>query len=574
MRKRIIAPGIILLAAWLCAGICLAAENTCPEAFRLVARLSRGAAVPLYQKASLQANVLLRIPGGKSCEVLGQSGAYYKVRYQGKTGYISRDRAELQGKQSGEKLPEIKQTGMGLENHIPREGKAHVITLKGTIRSTKPLDAVSVFLWDERQLKVEKAYLISFKTPKTSVSGRSLQSKLSLERASAGRKTVVVQGYSGGKQYRLFRTLLCIRGEAKEPAGITGQCTVSVPALTDQDAKTVWEPGSRHPAVTVDIPAGAQARLLTIDWKARPETFTIELRGEKQKLLSRETLNTDFYVDHYALNDSVRSVRITVTGKRAAMNALRVYGKKYDTHSVQTWQSLTAPVDILFFSTHQDDELLFFGGGIPYYSALGKQVAVVYATDNGRSRYREAMEGLWAAGLKYHPVFLGWHNFKARNVKGALADWNARNGDVQKKLVRLLRRLQPQVVVTQGFDGEYGHPQHKAGVQLMAKALKLAADEQYDPESVRTYGTWQVKKMYAHRYEKNRITMNWNVPLDEEGVVTPLFLAKEAFDRHRTQQRGFSIETTSRQYDCTQFGLYYTAVGPDVKKNDFLENIP
>ena len=113
-----------------------------------------------------------------------------------------------------------------------------------------------------------------------------------------------------------------------------------------------------------------------------------------------------------------------------------------------------------------------------------------------------------------------------------------------------------------------------ATAQMMADAITLANDPTYDPESVQTYGTWQIQKMYAHRYKENQITMDWNQPLEPGSVITPMFLAKEAYDRHRSQQKGFSMEVTSTRYDCRLFGLYYSAVGPDVKKNDFMENIP
>ena len=34
------------------------------------------------------------------------------------------------------------------------------------------------------------------------------------------------------------------------------------------------------------------------------------------------------------------------------------------------------------------------------------------------------------------------------------------------------------------------------------------------------------------------------------------------------------MENDGNRYDNRKFGLYFTTVGPDVKKNDFFENIP
>ncbi len=68
--------------------------------------------------------------------------------------------------------------------------------------------------------------------------------------------------------------------------------------------------------------------------------------------------------------------------------------------------------------------------------------------------------------------------------------------------------------------------------------------------------------------------MDGSVPLDASGVVTPIFLATRAFDKHRSQQGYFTMEQHGTVYDNRKFGLYYTTVGPDVEKNDFFENIP
>jgi hypothetical protein len=59
-----------------------------------------------------------------------------------------------------------------------------------------------------------------------------------------------------------------------------------------------------------------------------------------------------------------------------------------------------------------------------------------------------------------------------------------------------------------------------------------------------------------------------------EKPFTAIMLAKEAYDKHRSQQGAFTMENDGNRYDNRKFGLYFTTVGPDVKKNDFFENIP
>ena len=76
-----------------------------------------------------------------------------------------------------------------------------------------------------------------------------------------------------------------------------------------------------------------------------------------------------------------------------------------------------------------------------------------------------------------------------------------------------------------------------------------------------------------HLYAQNQIQMDWNQPLDESGVITPMFLAREAFDRHRSQTALYSMSSDGKRFDNSLFGLYYSSVGEDVEKNDFMENI-
>ena len=99
-------------------------------------------------------------------------------------------------------------------------------------------------------------------------------------------------------------------------------------------------------------------------------------------------------------------------------------------------------------------------------------------------------------------------------------------------------------------------------------------DESYDPASVKEYGAWEVKKVYLHLYSENQIKMDWDQPFSPDSPISPIFLAKEAFDKHRSQQGYFTMEEFGTVYDNRLFGLYFSTVGPDVLKNDFFENIP
>ena len=83
----------------------------------------------------------------------------------------------------------------------------------------------------------------------------------------------------------------------------------------------------------------------------------------------------------------------------------------------------------------------------------------------------------------------------------------------------------------------------------------------------------QVKKLYVHLYSKNQISMDWDQPLESFDGKTGMEIADAALECHKSQQPIGFDRKWRMPYDCRAFGLYYTTVGPDVLKNDFLENI-
>ena len=84
----------------------------------------------------------------------------------------------------------------------------------------------------------------------------------------------------------------------------------------------------------------------------------------------------------------------------------------------------------------------------------------------------------------------------------------------------------------------------------------------------------QVKKLYVHLWMQNQILMDWDVPLDATGAITPYALAVAGFEKHSSQYGYFRVERQGVQYDNRLFGLYFTSVGPDVKGGDFFDNVP
>ena len=564
-------PVLLALMMTLLPG-CAAAEEAPALSFRMTATVVKTASdAGVFAVPDLNTPNLYRMTKNDSCVVTGESGRCYQVQHRGATVYIAKSRLTLSG-EIAEGLREEKQD-LRLEDPIPYLNSTNYLNVLGTIQLDEPVDSMFAFIWDVRQGKVEQAYLYGFETPTSLIDAPSMRRLLSLEGVTAGEKIFVLEAGRGGELTVLFRSPLYLRGRFKEVAHVTKKCKVSSENVLDYDAvELAWRPSQSRPSLTVDIPDTVSAAGMSLEWLTPPERFTVDLYGEKQTLLSSREYATGFYNDWVELSASVRRAVITPSGEKVAMSTLRVYEPGYPQELVQQWQPLPEKVDLMAVSAHQDDECLFFGGTVPYYSYTGKTVAMVYMTNCSRLRYREAMDGMWTAGLRYHPVFLGLKDILLDSVQVSRRVWEP--SEPEKLLVRTIRRYRPDVLVTHDFQGEYGHPQHQLTASLLTEAAELAADPDFDPESAAQYGVWQVKKIYVHLYAENQITMDWSVPLDASGVVTPIFLATRAFDKHRSQQGYFTMEQHGTVYDNRKFGLYYTTVGPDVEKNDFFENIP
>lgn len=147
--------------------------------------------------------------------------------------------------------------------------------------------------------------------------------------------------------------------------------------------------------------------------------------------------------------------------------------------------------------------------------------------------------------------------------------------EVLTGVVRMLRRVKPEVVVTHDFNGEYGQPLHKATAAVVAAALPLAADPSYDPDSAADYGAWQVKKLYIHLYAEQPLTLDTRAPIPFFSGLSAKDVAQLGWEQHVSERKRlwFEVEDTGR-WSIAEYGLYYSAVGPDSGINDMFEHIP
>ena len=233
---------------------------------------------------------------------------------------------------------------------------------------------------------------------------------------------------------------------------------------------------------------------------------------------------------------------------------------------VQTWNQPLDKADILLFSTHSDDEHLFFAGLIPSMIASGKNIQVVYLThhNDNPKRLDEQLNGLWAVGLRNYPVLGAFPDAYSESLNGATNNLSYAGfslDDVINFQIDIIKRFKPLVIVNHDEAGEYSHGQHILNTHALKEALNLLEDE-YKPE-----------KVYLHLYAENPITMNYDIPLEYYNGMTAYEVSKLGYAEHDSQQytwftdwlKGKNNEYTKatdiKTYSPTKFGLYYSKNG-------------
>ena len=178
--------------------------------------------------------------------------------------------------------------------------------------------------------------------------------------------------------------------------------------------------------------------------------------------------------------------------------------------------ALTAPHRLLLVHAHPDDESLWTGGTIARYAAGGVEVTVVTCTlgeqgevippalallavaaadQLGGYRVGELRSACAALGVTDHRFLGGVGRWRDSGMAGDPANANPRAfvagglDDQVAALRAILHEVRPQVVVTYGPDGGYGHPDH-----IRAHDITMAAT----PSDVRVFHAVTSSSALAH----------------------------------------------------------------------------
>jgi LmbE family N-acetylglucosaminyl deacetylase len=156
---------------------------------------------------------------------------------------------------------------------------------------------------------------------------------------------------------------------------------------------------------------------------------------------------------------------------------------------------------------HPDDESLGVGGTLAKYASEGADVFLLTATRGDSGRYRGHR-----LGDPEHPGSLALADIREAELRAAasalgirevsLLDYHdqqldrANPREVITSIVQHLRRVQPDVVVTFGPDGAYGHPDHIAISQFTTAAIIAAASPAFPDAGADAARPHTVSKFY------------------------------------------------------------------------------
>lgn len=185
---------------------------------------------------------------------------------------------------------------------------------------------------------------------------------------------------------------------------------------------------------------------------------------------------------------------------------------------------MTAGVRVLGIFPHPDDEAYSCGGTLARLAAEGAEVYVLCATAGEAGQDRRAVTDAPAAldGVRAEelaracatlgarpPRFLGLRDSGIGQV-----NFPAVVGD----LVTEIRRVRPQIVLTLGEDGVYGHPDHIALHRLVRAAFASAPGGERFPERAHGPG-WRPERLFLTAFPRGMFRPMYDHMLGSEYVA-------------------------------------------------------
>ena len=243
----------------------------------------------------------------------------------------------------------------------------------------------------------------------------------------------------------------------------------------------------------------------------------------------------------------------------------------------------TEPITLMAVHAHPDDEVVFTGGTLLLYHRRGVRTVLVTATGGeegeihdpdldpeearprlGDIRHKELLRAVEILELD-HLEMLGYRDSGMASTDANAHPENFHNADREeatRRLVRLVRRYRPHILITYDENGAYGHPDHIACNVLTRAAFEQAGDPAYAPELGEP---WEPKKLYYTHWAEE----NWSKARDmlkERGLKSPWDDEEQQADpdpEHQSDEEGL-IEHAEETEEAKQEGKPPEYVPPPV----------
>lgn len=175
---------------------------------------------------------------------------------------------------------------------------------------------------------------------------------------------------------------------------------------------------------------------------------------------------------------------------------------------------------MLLAFAHPDDESFGMGGTISKYVADGADVSLICTTNGDVGTIPDHMQGqyntvaeLRLAELACASQKLGFKHvftfgYKDSGMMGSDTSndptcswqvWNNNPEEMIARVVKVIREIKPQVVVTFNRYGAYGHPDHIAIQRATVEAFHRAGDPTYETDGLPAYAP---QKLYYNNIDK------------------------------------------------------------------------
>ena len=319
----------------------------------------------------------------------------------------------------------------------------------------------------------------------------------------------------------------------QETNELTSQSAVTLP-----DRSAAFEPRltdgrynsriSFQPGETLEVSLADGAKGVYIAWYTAPEAALVEMLDASGTVLSSLAASTDLLNEYFTLPENC--ARLRISGELAfAVSELGVFASETAPDALCMMSAQQSQPKAMLILAQTTDESFYFGSLLPYFS--GDDAALVFLSSENRQAQQEAIAARYALGSRTQPIFGSFPYYPSALDLKRLYTY-VDKGDATDWLVALIRRYQPETLITHAVESEGNIGMHELTAKHVLIAADQAADEKKEYVSERAYGVWQVRAVYQHAETGATPLYDTQAPLSAFGGESAITLAQTAYETY------------------------------------------